>query len=193
MLPTNKLIVIEGIDGVGKTTLCENLCKKLKAEGINAITYESIEDQKSIFNASKKRIKGETTTEAQFYFYIASAIQKSAVIEHMLHESWVICDRYIYSTYAYHIAMGVNKKYIPLINTLPIRKPDFAFLLTLDEPLRRERLSNRLNNDVDDYLIKSPNSHLGIFEKVLLDFELQEINTSSTPDDITEGIYSIIT
>jgi len=192
MHSANKLIVIEGIDGVGKSTLCESLCKKLKTEGINARNYESIEDPNSIFNNSKKRVKEETVINAQLYFYIASAIQKSAVIDEMLENSWIICDRYIYSTYAYHTAMGVNLKNIPPLDLLPIRKPDFSFLLTVKESIRLQRIINRSNNDDDDYIIKSPKSHLDIFEKVLMGFNLQEINTNMPRDMLVEYVYSII-
>ncbi|MDO8499777.1 MAG: hypothetical protein Q7S66_03905 [bacterium] len=53
----NKLVVFEGIDGVGKTTLCSALKHELAKRGIMAILYEEIENKKSGFNKIKSFIK----------------------------------------------------------------------------------------------------------------------------------------
>ena len=42
----NKLVVFEGIDGVGKTTLSGLLRDKLVQHGIKAVRYEDIENKK---------------------------------------------------------------------------------------------------------------------------------------------------
>ena len=45
----NKLIVFEGIDGVGKTTIALELKKVLKRKGVPVIFYEDYESKHSGF------------------------------------------------------------------------------------------------------------------------------------------------
>ena len=59
----------------------------------------------------------------------------------MLKKHWVICDRYFYSTNANHKARGSNLRIVNLIDLL---KPDYAFLLTVDEKIRQKRVKQKL-------------------------------------------------
>lgn len=104
-----KLVVFEGIDGVGKSALCRALCDQLRTQkGIPAVVFEDVEDRRSGFNLIKPFIKEQVPATGSFLFYLASAIYKSVLIEKLLRTSWVICDRYIYSTLAYHHTRGVE-------------------------------------------------------------------------------------
>jgi dTMP kinase len=187
---SNKLIVLEGIDGVGKTTLAHALVEELKSKGIDAVCYEDVEDAFSVFNQTKQKVKESAVIEAQFYFYLASAIQKSSHIQDLLNKQWVICDRYVYSTYAYHIVKGMSAMHMPTIETLPILTPDLALLLVLDEQTRQERVRQRVDNDVYDYELKTPESVLGRFETELKKFGLKELDTNDSLLNIAHGILN---
>lgn len=187
---TNKLIVLEGIDGVGKTTLAHALVEQLKNKGIYAICYEDVEDAFSVFNQTKQKVKESAVIEAQFYFYLASAIQKSSHIRDLLNKQWVICDRYVYSTYAYHVVRGMRAMHMPAIKTLPILTPDLALLLALDEKTRQERVRQRISNDTYDYELKTPKSFLGRFEAELRKFNLKGLDTNDSVLNITHEILN---
>lgn len=109
----NKLVVFEGIDGVGKTTLSILLRDKLIDQGIKTIRYEDIERENCGFNLIKPFIKTQVPIDSSLLFYIASAIYKSQQIEKLLKHYWVICDRYIYSTFAYHKIRNADFSFIP--------------------------------------------------------------------------------
>ena len=131
----NKLIVFEGIDGVGKTTIALELKRTLKRKGIPVIFYENYELKHPGFNPLKPLVKKIPIT-GSYLFFLSSAIYKSQVIKKLLKKHWVICDRYFYSTMAYHKAKGSNLKIQPLSDLL---KPDYGFLLTIDEQIRQKR------------------------------------------------------
>jgi dTMP kinase len=127
----NKLIVFEGIDGVGKSTIIRELKRRLTLRGIKAICYEEVEDKKRGFNKIKSFIRRKVPIESSLLFYLASSVYKSALISRLLKNSWVLCDRYVYSTLAYHRVNGVSRRLISRWADVPLKKPDFLFLLTV--------------------------------------------------------------
>lgn len=141
----NKLIVIEGIDGVGKTSIAKELQQHLIMSGIHAVLYEELEKKNEGFNKIKPYIKKNAPLMSSLFFYLASAIKKSEVIRELLNSSWVICDRYVYSTIANHRAKGLTQETINKFNIseLPIIKPDYLFLIVCNERQRLTRIARR--------------------------------------------------
>lgn len=76
----HKLIVLEGIDGVGKTTIARLLKEALTRRGIPAMVYEEHEKRDAGFNVLKPFVRKNAPIEASFFFYLASAIYKSQEI-----------------------------------------------------------------------------------------------------------------
>lgn len=153
-----RLIVFEGIDGVGKTTLVHALKESLLARGIKVIVYEDVEDTIHGYNQLKpfvKKIVEKKSINASLLFYLSSSLYKSELIKDLLKNQWVICDRYVYSTIAKHIAKGCGKILIPNMDIFPILKPDHAFLVTVKEQTRLTRLQFRKKNTKDDLIKKS--------------------------------------
>ncbi len=188
-----KLIVFEGIDGTGKTTISSLLVTELKNRGINAVRYEDIENRNSVFNAAKEYIKAHATVEASFFFYVASALNKSAEITPLLTDAWVICDRYVYSTVAQHIARGLDAALVPDFKKTALRKPDYLFLLTVDEAVRISRLSLRGEASADDFVPKEVGSVPYIKEQTFMSFSPHVLdNSTDGPGLLIESICSII-
>lgn len=79
----NKLIVLEGIDGVGKTTIALRLKKLLKQRRIRVVLYEDYELKHPGFNPLKMLVKKIPITGSHL-FYLASAIYKSQEIKKLL-------------------------------------------------------------------------------------------------------------
>lgn len=189
----NKLIVFEGIDGVGKTTLSKLLQNKLVKQEFKTIRYEDIEEKNSGFNQIKPFIKTQVPINSSLLFYISSAIYKSQQIEKMLKHNLVICDRYIYSTLAYHKIRKADMSLIPNIKKIPIRLPDFLFLIKVNDDIRLKRIKTRSNNNCYDFKIKTNKNFIGKMEKKLEEFKPIIIDNSyTTPADIIEKIYKIV-
>jgi dTMP kinase len=189
----NKLIVFEGIDGVGKTTLSGLLRDKLIKQGIKTIRFEDIEEKNSGFNQIKPFIKTQVPIDSSLLFYIASAIYKSQQLEQLLKHNWVICDRYIYSTLAYHKIRNASLSLILDIKKIPIRLPDFLFLIKVNDDIRLKRTKARSNSNAYDFKMKTNKNFVGKMEKGLKKFNPIIIDNSySTPVDVTEKIYKIV-
>lgn len=162
----NKLIVFEGIDGVGKSTLCALLERDLRRRGIPVIRYESVESEKRGYAILKPFIKKNASVDASFLFYLSSAIYKSQAIEKLLRKSWVLCDRYVYSTIAYHSARGVDVAFVRM-KELPIRKPDVTFCITVKESIRMARILKKKTKTPEDLRPKRSNNTVGKMESYL--------------------------
>jgi len=190
----NKLIIFEGIDGVGKTTLSKLLQNKLEKLGFKTVRYEDIEEKNSGFNQIKPFIKTQVPIDSSLLFYIASAIYKSQQIKKLLKHNWVICDRYIYSTFAYHKIRNANMSLIPDMKKIPIRLPDFLFLIKVNDDIRLKRTKVRSDNNAYDFKIKTSSNLIGKMEKELEEFKPIIIDNSySTPTDIIKKICKTVT
>ncbi len=191
MTPRSRLIVFEGIDGVGKTTLCQKLKEALEMQGMKAVWYEEGEDRYKGFNLIKPFIKAKAPIDASLLFYLASSIYKSRIIEKLLKKQWVLCDRYIYSTLAYHIIHGADKNLLSSLVDLPIRKPDFTFLITAKESVRTKRAKLRRHSNANDFLEKRPGNLVARMEKELKKF--QPIIVDNSSEGIEEALRAIFT
>ena len=186
----NKLIVLEGIDGVGKTSVAAALKERLCQYGEKAVIYEECEDKNSGFNIIKPFIRENVSVHASLFFYLASAIYKSEVIQQILKKSWVICDRYIYSTIAYHKVRGVDVTSLLSLQKLPILFPDFYFLLIVKEDIRMKRIKARGNSDKDDMMPKHEGSLVDAMERELKNLNPIVIDNSSP--DIQRTVEAIL-
>lgn len=191
----NKLVVFEGIDGVGKTTIAKFLKEKLSERGISAVLYEDREKLTEGFNVIKPFIKRKASINASLLFYVASSIYKSAEIEKLLKANWVICDRYIYSTIAYHQVRGANMSLVARVQKLPIRLPDFFFLLEVGEDVRMRRVRAKKDRTPADITPKKRGNLVANTEKTLEQFKPTIVdNTRPYPrvlaHELAEMIFS---
>ena len=184
----NKLIVLEGIDGVGKTTIALELKKALKKTGISAILYEDYEKKHPGFNSLKPLVKKIPITGSHL-FYLASAVYKSEEIRKLLKKHWVICDRYFYSTMAYHQAKGSNLKTNHLACLL---EPDYKFLLTINEETRKKRVQQKSYITKADLISKTKDSFPYKMENSFKKMGLRNIDNSAPVKETINKILKII-
>lgn len=176
-----RLVVFEGIDGVGKTTCCRALCAALRRRGVRAVYYErDIERPHEGYNAFKPFIKASASTNESLLFYLASSIHKSEVITNLLQRQWVICDRYLYSTLGYHYVRGAQQRLVASGRTVPVLVPDYAFLLTLPEAVRQRRLRERHGSKPFELVRKRPGTNLYRMERFLRSCPLTELDNSGS-------------
>lgn len=173
-------IAIEGIDGVGKTT-----CAKLLANRMQAFLYKT---PSGAFERIRAEIEAIGDTQVRFAFYLASVFYASDEISSLVLHQPVVCDRYIYTTIAYHRGLDVNLSYID-INGIPIIYPDFCFYLYAEEDVREKRISGRgISSPSDTFLEKDKELQRKI-HKEFLKFPVIQIDTSRlNPDEVCEQI-----
>jgi dTMP kinase len=106
-----KLIVLDGADGVGKTTQTELLVSKLREEGIHVAMFDFPRYKESLFgNLVGRCLAGEFGDFVRLSPYLASlpfTLDRVGAKEDLLRElssSCVVCNRYVPSNIAYQAA-----------------------------------------------------------------------------------------
>jgi dTMP kinase len=138
-------IVIEGLDGSGKTTQANLLAKELEQNHKIFLTAEPSRGKTGTFIREgclyeDKRLP----TEAEALLFAADRIEhmynevKPALDENKL----VICDRYIYSSLAYQGSGGLSLEWIKTINARALQ-PDFSIFIDVSPEKVIERLQRK--------------------------------------------------
>lgn len=152
-------IVIEGLDGIGKTTTINYLAEKLSAK-IIVTPPDIVKPFRSIYADAE-------FAERKTYYMVGNYIAGEEVKKTLLdkeHPQTVVMDRFYASTIAYLI--GKTDIELPPINDEmfawpeKLYKPDYMFVLTMSESDRIDRLCSRSiergeNLTKEDILIRS--------------------------------------
>ncbi len=147
------LIVIEGIDGAGKTSVSEEVVLRLKNLGFKAIyTCEPythfIVDIMNKYWVEIDPIMQTLLMAADRYYHI-----NKVVVPHIRSGYVVVSDRYYYSSVAYQGAQGVDLQWILDINKFAVR-PKLAIYLDIDPEVglkRKKTSSTRVKSIEDDF------------------------------------------
>ena len=155
------LIVFEGIEGTGKTTLINHVSYYLNKKKISYIKIREPGGNKNSEIIRKlilnKKNKFNSFTDLMLYFASRSEnIEK--IINKYYHKKIILVDRFTDSTMAYqHYGMGINKSLIANINKILLKniKPHVIFINVVNEKNLRRRLRFRKNkNRYDNFKIK---------------------------------------
>lgn len=165
MSKNGKLIVICGIDGSGKSTLEKGLIDYLCQIGITPCVTKQPTDQyrqnkyvRSYLDTGQAEISMEAMALLAAYDRLMN-IEKT-IVPAIKRGEWVICNRYVYSTYAYFHNRGVKMDYLRNINSYVI-KPNHAFLTDLPASIACERVKQR-----DGDLAKFEERNINYMERV---------------------------
>lgn len=138
-------IVVEGLDGVGKSTFTKALANKIGAVPLHTPSDKFTEARKIFDN------ENSCTVLARQLFYASTVIDLSAEIRTTLAKgNSVVVDRYWLSTQVYHDwkSQGTSFKLTELCTYLVA--PDFTIYLELELDKRQHRLTSRKSNTAED-------------------------------------------
>lgn len=170
-------IVIEGIDGAGKTTQAELLRAHLEAKGRRVVrtaeptSFPSGVELRAALGGKIK--KTECQMAAMFVLdRIAHNIHPTEGIEVILNEGYdIICDRYYYSTLAYQ-GQSTSYEWVKAMNlSCPeIRKPDICIYLDLTPAQSLERITKGRDSveiyENEETLSRVRNAFFKVFEDI---------------------------
>jgi len=138
-------LVIEGLDGSGKTTQAILLAERLSKSHQVMLTAEPSKGKIGTFiRESCLYEQTRLPTEAEALLFAADRIEhmqkelKPALDEGKL----VICDRYVYSSLAYQGSAGLSLEWIKTINARALQ-PDFSLFLDVSPDRVLERLQRK--------------------------------------------------
>ena len=151
------LIVFEGIEGTGKSTLINYISSYFKKKNISFIKIRepggnrnSELIRKLILN---KKNKFNPFTDLMLYFAARSENIEKIIYKHY-GKKIILLDRFTDSTLAYqHYGMKLDKLLINKINRLLLKKikPNITFLNLVNEKNLKKRLNIRKNKNRYDY------------------------------------------
>lgn len=144
----NKFIILEGSDGTGKTTICN----KIKNTNIKILKCPS-----SPYSSIKKMVLEKNVPYSRLFYFLASNYAISNLVSQVLTTQHVVCDRYFYSTFAYHAALEKKdiSDLIEIINYVEktIIIPDFIFYLKVDRDIQVKRCKERKDDKLQQGLL----------------------------------------
>lgn len=137
-------IVFEGLDGSGKSTQINLTYNWLK--DIHHLPIQLAREPGSTYAGEKIRDILKTykiNAMSQFFLFSAARSLLLEQIKPLVHNQWILLDRYIYSTWAYQHASGnLSAKLLQVCeDALEVPKPDLVFLFT-----------HRKRKHIDDWL-----------------------------------------
>mgnify|MGYP005843116289 CR=1 FL=1 len=123
-----KLIVVEGIDGSGKSTQISLLAQWLRSQGL-AVAFSEWNSSPLVRQTTRRGKKKEMFTPTTFSLIHATdfADRLERYITPLLKAGAVVCaDRYAYTAFARDVVRGVSRRWVRNLYRFAIR-PNLAF------------------------------------------------------------------
>jgi len=138
-----KLIVVEGIDGSGKTTQAQLLYKWLANSGV-PVFFTEWNSSPLVRAATKKGKKKNRLTPATFSLLHATDFADRLtyqIVPSLKAGMMVIADRYAFTAFARDVARGVDPQWVRGVYSIAIR-PDLAFYFRVSVTSSLNRLQS---------------------------------------------------
>lgn len=190
LVARHPVVVIEGLDATGKTTLTSNLALKTEAHLLKS-PPENVTHLRETFDNLPAPLR-------RLFFFLSNY-----VIASMIHDcsqtKLVVCDRFWHSSAAYAIATDVK---IGDISNLPpvnhwvykwpqdLLKPDVVYYLHVNEKERLRRLTSRdlPITEEEKWLVDSRDRVSESYCR-MMDPAVVKIDASGTPDEVCQLVY----
>ena len=196
-----RFIVIEGIDGSGKSTQIQMLAARLGAD--KRKVYTTAEPTVSLTGGmlrdALRGVTKKTTCEIAAMFLLDRIFHNvnpvNGIEKFLAAGVDVICDRYYYSSLAYQGSETDFDWVLDMnLNCPEIRKPDLCIFLDLDPDKCLERISqNRLVTEIYEEktrLERYRKRYFEIFDMLKFTDNIAVIDTDKAVEEIAEEIYA---
>jgi dTMP kinase len=136
-----KLIVVEGIDGSGKSTQIHLLEKWLSYKGINVFKSEwnSSEAVKQITSRGKKKGLLTPTTFSLLHATDFADRYERNILPLLRSGYFVLADRYVFTAFARDVVRGCNPEWVRKVYDFAI-KPDLSFYFKVPVDIAVDRI-----------------------------------------------------
>lgn len=173
MSPRGKFITMEGIDGAGKSSHVDFVCRLVEARGHGV--EKTLEPGGTSFGRAIREVvlgrHASALAEALAMFAARAAHVEDVILPALAAGRWVVCDRFTDSTVAYQC--GGRQLPLAVVDTLrqlvhPGLDPDATFLFDIDPATARARqqAQGRALDEFEkrelDYHVRVRNAYLDI-------------------------------
>ena len=167
------IIVLEGIDNAGKTTVATMLCDYFSNRGIKAsISRELTTDVGDLIKSNVKEQKLSPITKA-FLFAADRQIRLEQLGDIDNSDEIIIFDRYLHSAVVYREAEGLNGSWVKELNRyVPSSDVSFYIDITPEESISRNTDTKFNIRYTLDHLVKVRKSYMNyvsLGELILID------------------------
>ena len=192
-------LTLEGIDGVGKSTLFKKLNDYFIDQGYSPVL--SREPGGTLLGEKLRRLLAQTPMQPWSEVFLLEASRTENTIENILpalnQKKLVICDRFTDSTIAYQVyGKKVNPRFIANIQKFILKglSPNITFILKVSPKaarirLKKRRIKNRYDNFSQSFYTKAQNSFLKIAKNKKNYFIL---DSSSNDGVLEKKIFNIV-
>lgn len=181
-------IVVEGPDGVGKSTICNWLSEEFGYKKFKCMS-------EPFYSVSKHFEEGKVTSSERFSFLCGEAINNSFIIKKELKNgNKIIFDRYYFSSLAYSeiLETGITNDYLFLFKQLP--QPDLLLFITADFKTMLQRIEDRGDFEILGNKFNKEENYLKLLNnyKSFLNDKLFIINNNGEIETTKKKIREII-
>lgn len=140
-------IVLEGIDGTGKTTVCRSAAEILRSEGYDAEATMEPTDT-GVGAVIRSGAAGRLSQRAESLLFTADRCEHTdRIVARVGEGAVVISDRYYASTLAYQAASldgdSADREWLEALSRPFVDVPDAVILLDMDPAASLERVGSR--------------------------------------------------
>lgn len=198
-----KFIVFEGIDGSGKSTQIELLSKKLSENGIKHCETREPTDLPT-GSLIHKLLTGSETADGRAVACLFAADR----IEHVINSKngllaklndgiTVICDRYYFSSYAYH-GVDADMDWVMDINSVSrdLLRPDATIFMDISAKTAMERIMCGRDHtelyEKEDRLAAVRGKYFEAFDKLKDEEKIFIVDADKSAEAIADEVWNIV-
>ena len=200
-----RFITLEGGEGTGKSTQVKRLAAALAAMGLKTLTTREPGGSTGAEEIRKLMVEGEPgrwdpITETLLAYAARADHVARTIGPALLTDTWVICDRFSDSTYAYQgVGRGVERETIRRIDSAVLDDfaPDLTLILDLDVATGLARANTRAGTE-NRFEKFGPEFHEKL-RQAFLDIARRNpdrckvIDAGGTQDQVAEQILAAVT
>ncbi len=190
------LIVIEGIDGAGKTTQTKKLQEALIKEGFDVVCFKEPTAGKWGMKIRDIALNGRSnvTAEEELNYFISDREEdvRDNIEPALKSNKIVIMDRYYYSNIAYQGALGIDLKEIQKKNEERFPKPDVVIILDVAPNIGISRIKRFRKEKLNKFEQEKYLAHVReIFKEMEQEENVQIIDGSRPLYEVKDQIFNI--
>lgn len=199
-MTTGRFVVFEGLDGSGKTTQMARIQKRLTCMGIDAVaTCEPTDGPVGVL--IRQMLAGRIVTDPRTLAALFAAdrtdhlVTPDTGVKALMEKGrTVLCDRYYFSSYAYH-AKDMDLEWVITLNAVnaQILKPDLTLFIDVAPNTCLERIrAGRTHLDLFekiDILTRVRDNYFAAFERLKDQETVKVVDGNASEDEVEQAIW----